>query len=115
MTKYRLYFQKMLDSNLNLFSSFRIIHDNYALNPDLFQEEFNKKGKEVLLTMREWEDKLCRQSEKGGYGVFSGGLADKFWDEIRRNFPEIDNVGLIVNSYGKKSLFSIKKIQLKNH
>jgi len=112
MTKYKQYYQQMLKANPEIFGNFRRIHDEYALNMDLKQNEFNELGKEVLSVIRVWEDKLCRQSEKGGFGVFSGKLADRFWSEVRRDFPEIDNVGLVVNKSGKFDKFSIKKINL---
>jgi hypothetical protein len=112
MTKYKEYYQKMLQENEIVFKKFRRIHDEYALNMDTNQNEFNLLGKEVLTIIRVWEDKLCRQSEKGGFGVFSGKLADKFWNEVRHDFPEIDNVGLKVNTSGISDKFSIKKIKL---
>lgn len=100
----------MLELNKNEFDSFKKIHDQYVLNPDDNQEEFNTEGKKILLLIRDWENKLCRQSEKGGYGLFTTSLSDKFWGEVRRDFPEIDNIGLRINRESVK--FSIKKIKL---
>ncbi len=106
MTKYREYFEKMLEGNKELFEKFREVHQRYTLEEEKFQEEFNKEGEKILLVIHEWEDKLCSQSEKGGYGVFTGNLAEKFQAEVKKEFPLIDHIGIIV------SKFSLKKINL---
>ena len=113
MTKYQEYYNRMIESNKELFDEFRKVHDTYALHPDENQDEFNSVGDKVMEAMREWENKLCMQSEKGGYAHFTTGLAEKFKNVARKDFPEIDNIGLIVNNPGKKEGdFSIKKINL---
>lgn len=113
MTKYQEYYKRMVDNNKELFEGFRNIHDAYALNPDKLQDEFNTIGAKVLEAIQEWENKLCMQSEKGGYSQFTSGLSEKFRNEVRKHFPEIDNVGLIVNSpKGPDKEFSIRKISL---
>ena len=48
MTKFKEYFQRMVDSNKEVFEKFKIIHDEYALNPDANQEKYNEKGKEII-------------------------------------------------------------------
>jgi len=45
MTKFKEYFQRMVEQNKNDFESFKIIHDEYALNPDGNQDKYNKEGK----------------------------------------------------------------------
>jgi hypothetical protein len=113
MTKYREYFEKMMEVNKKLFEKFGQIHQNYTLNQDKFQEEFNKEGEKVLAVIHEWENKLCSQSEKGGYGVFTGNLTEKFQAEVKKEFPLIDHVGIIVSKTPSiKSGFSLKKINL---
>ncbi len=106
MTKYREYFKKMLEHNKGLFEKFREVHQHYTLEEEKYQEEFNKEGEKVLAVIHEWENKLCSQSEKGGYGVFTGNLAEKFQAEIKKEFPLIDHIGIIVKR------FSLKKINL---
>lgn len=96
----------MLSENKEVFESFRAVHDKYSFDSDKYQEEFNKEGEKILLIVHEWENRLCSQSEKGGYGKFTGGLAEKFQAEVKKFFPMIDHVGIKTNS------FSIKKIQL---
>jgi hypothetical protein len=105
MTKFKEYFQRMIDSNKEAFASFRIIHDEYALNPDINQEKYNKEGKEIIKIIKEWESKLCHQQEKT-YSQYAGKLAEKFWDEIRKEYPMIDHIGIIVRK------FNLKKIKL---
>lgn len=96
----------MLSENKDVFESFRTVHDKYSLDSDKYQEEFNNEGGKILEIVHEWENRLCSQSEKGGYGKFTGGLAEKFQAEVKKFFPMIDHIGLKTNT------FSIKKIQL---
>ena len=110
MVKYKEYLQKMLIDKKGVFDDFKKIHDNYALNPDGLQDEFNKQGESVLEIIREYENRLCSNTERGMYNKFSAGLAQKFQDEVRREFPMIDHVGLKTTN-GKPS-FQIKRIKL---
>lgn len=114
--KYKEYFEKMLKNEKGLFERFQKIHDQYALDPKSNQDEFNKEGEKVLLTIQDWENKLCLQSEKAGYASFTTKLSEKFQAEVRKHFPEIDNIGLITETKattnGEDKSFSIKKINL---
>ncbi len=127
MQKFKAYVQKMLDIEKDSFVNFRILHDNYALNPNKFQEEFNKEGEKILTIIRVWENKLCMQSEKAGYGTYTSNLAEKFQEEVRKHFPEIVNIGLKVETKSnprllrstlrtipntQTNIFQIKKIDL---
>jgi hypothetical protein len=111
MTKYKEYFQKMIDENKELFVNFQKIHDLYNLEEEKWQEEFNKQGERVMTIIRHYEDKLCARSEANGYASFTGGLAEKFQEEIRKVYPRIDSVGIVVK-YSHASDFQIKKINL---
>lgn len=108
MTKYKQYFDKMVSENKEIFAEFRTLHDRYGLEGESMQDEFNQKGKKVLTIIRDYENKLCKNSEKT-YSMFTGNLAEKFWSEIRKAFPMIDYIGVISKSEPK---FSIKKISL---
>ena len=127
MQKFKAYVQKMLDFEKDAFNEFRIVHDNYALNPDKFQDEFNIEGEKILTIVRTWENKLCMQSEKAGYGSYTTNLAEKFQEEVRKHFPEIVNVGLKVENKSQEAsspkfrhiptkyetnIFQIKRIKL---
>lgn len=106
MTKYKEYAQRMIRENQAAFGAFRKTHDLYSTDNEKYQEEFNREGEKILAIIREWENKLCLQSEKGGYAKFTGGLAEKFQAEIKAFFPLIDHIGI------KTNLFSIKHIKL---
>jgi len=105
MTKYQEYFKKMLEENKSVFEKFTKAHQSYTKSK-LSQEEYNKAGKPIIEIIREYEDRLCNHSEGSGYGAYSGNLADKFWGEVRKEFPQIDRVGIVVKD------FSIRKINL---
>ena len=94
MTKYEEYYQKMIDQNLDLFGDFQDLHDQYFLNPKQWQNEYNQQGEKVVEVIREWETKLCRESEGGQFGKFSANLAEKFWGLVRKDYPKIDFVGV---------------------
>lgn len=96
----------MLEQNRKLFDAFRKLHDEYQLDQDSLQERFNSEGEKVMGVVREWENKLCMQSEKGGFGKYTSSLAEKFREEVRKVFPMIDYVGIKIKP------FSLKKIQL---
>ena len=84
----------MLIKHKEDFDNFKIIHDKYLDNPKKYKQEFNTIGSDLLDIVRRYENILCGHSESGGYGKFSSKLADKFWEEIRKSFPKIDEVGL---------------------
>lgn len=105
----------MLSQNKALFDKFKTIHDRYGLEQDKLQDEFNKIGGQVQTVIRQWEDKLCGHSEGSGYANYSGNLAQKFEDEVRKMFPLIDNIGIIREETTQKPqepFFAIKKINL---
>ncbi len=105
----------MLEENRPVFEKFKKLHDEYSLKPTLFQEKFNKEGEKILEIIREYERRLCANTERGMYSRFSGKLAEKFQNEVRKFFPMIDNIGLIVKKKkpAKQEVFTVKKINLK--
>jgi hypothetical protein len=107
VTKYKEYYDRMIEAHRELFDEFKQIHDRYGMEREKLQDEFNKVGAKVQAVIRTWEDKLCGRSEGSGYASFTGGLAQKFQDEIRKNFPFIDSVGII-----SEPQFNLKKINL---
>lgn len=110
MVKYKEYLQKMLDENRQVFDEFKKIHDQYSLSSNGLQNEFNRQGEKVLEIIREYENRLCSNTERGMYNKFSAGLAQKFQDEVRRRFPMIDHIGLKEITTGQS--FTIKRIKL---
>jgi hypothetical protein len=106
MTKYKQYYEKMIAENRAIFDKFTKAHFEYSIDQGKNQEEFNKIGQKILEITHEWEDKLCKQSEKAGFSSYTGGLAEKFQAEIKSHFPLIDHIGIVKNN------FSLKKINL---
>lgn len=111
MTKYKEYLNKMLRENTLIFDDFKRLHDNYSLNPEKLQREFNDEGGKILEIIRDYENRLCSNTERGMYNKFSANLAQKFQDEVRKQFPMIDHVGLKVEKTSNPSFF-IKRIRL---
>lgn len=113
MTKFKEYYERMIESNKEAFDRFTKVHLQYSINPEENQEKFNEEGKRILEIIREWENKLCSQSEKAGYASYTARLSEKFWGEIRKNFPKIDYVGVVVDRKPKTpDTFFLKKINL---
>lgn len=113
-TRYKEYVEKMISENKELFDKFKALHDKYGLDEEKYQEEFNALGKKALEVVHEYENRVCANTERGMYNKFSGGLAEKFQNEVKKHFPLIDHVGLIVETPQptKKRVFAIKKINL---
>ncbi len=93
MVKYKQQVQDMLEVHSEIFKEFKKIHDAYALDPKKWQNVFNEKGREIIPILARWENNLCAKSESGKYGKFSSTLADKFREEIKVHFPQIDFIG----------------------
>jgi hypothetical protein len=94
MSRYKELFDEMLAKNRELFIKFKIVHDLYASNPKENYQEFNELGEQILPIIREYENILCGHSEQGQFSKYSANLADKFWTEVRKNYPRIDFVGI---------------------
>ena len=114
MTKYKIYVDKMLSENKQVFDEFKLIHDAYTLNPDNNQDKFNLEGEKVLEVIRDYENRLCANTERGVYNKYSTNLSEKFQQEVKKHFPMIDCIGLIVEKGNSPNnvQFAIKKIKL---
>jgi len=106
MPKYKEYVERMLAGNKELFEEYAKLEGSYSRDEEAYQEEFNRLGGKVVVVVKEWEDKLCRQSEKAGYSGYTTALAEKFQNEVKKHFPLIDHVGIIIKP------FTIRKISL---
>lgn len=94
MAKYQDVFNDMLDAHQALFHDFKLVHQEYLLDPTKYRKAFNEKGAEVLRVVRRYENILCGKSEGGKYSKFSSALSERFWNHIRVHFPKIDEVGM---------------------
>lgn len=105
--KYKAYLQKMYTEHQDLFDRFEDIHHQYQMDKLKFQEEFNSQGIGVMRVVEEWENRLCKQMEKGKNSTYSLHLADKFRAELRVRFPLIDFVGVTTKSSPKPAITTI--------
>lgn len=115
MVRYKEYFQKMIKENKDVFDAFTKIHFDYSIDPKGMQKIFNLEGGKVQDIIRDYENRLCSNTERGMYNRYSGGLAEKFQDEIRGHFPLIDHVGLVADTAqtpAEVDTFKLKKITL---
>jgi len=97
MTKYKQYFQEMMDGNEELFSQFKVIHDGYQIDRKQWSARFHAAGQPVVEIMRDWERRLCSGMERGKNAAYSARLAEKFWSEIKNYLPLIEKVGVRSN------------------
>lgn len=95
MVKYRQSYLDAVAANKMEFDKFRLVHDKYKLNQKQHSEEFNAVGKKIREYLDLAVDRLCSKTEGSGHGVFSANLADKFWLEVKKDFPLIDFVGVV--------------------
>jgi hypothetical protein len=95
MRQYQLTYQQMIDENKDLFNRFYAVHQHYVLDPKANQKEFNEVGKDVQEVIHTYERRLCGKTESGMYSKFSGGLSEKFWGLIRKDYPKIDFIGVL--------------------
>lgn len=93
--KYKHYYQLMMDRNKDLFDRFQPIHDGFSVDPTAWSDQFHTVGRDVLDAIRDWERRLCHGTEKGQYAQYSAKLSEKFWDEVKKTLPLIDQVGII--------------------
>jgi hypothetical protein len=117
MTRYKEYFDKMIRENKDVFDAFTKVHFEYSIDQDKMQEKYNKEGSKIQDIIRDYENKLCSNTERGMYNKYSSGLSEKFWQEIRKHFPLIDHIGLIIERVepmtSEEPLFALKKISLR--
>ena len=94
MTKYQQYYQKMWDENKDVLGSFLTVHDRFKTDRKKYSHEFNSEGKAVRELIEDWDQRLCHQMEKGKNGMFSAKVSEKFWNEVKKDFPLIELVGV---------------------
>lgn len=92
-TKYKQYYQNMLVQNEKMFADFKKIHDHYEAQV-IDQAEYNRHGLKVVDVIRDWDRRLCSAMGRGAFSKYSEQLSDKFWSEVRKDYPLIDKVGI---------------------
>jgi|GEM_PF-271630 len=93
MVKYKLYIKNLIEKEKELFENFNKAHLDYMRGKN--EKKFHEIGTEVVKKLKQTEDKLCLQTETGQYNKYSNQLSDKFWDEVRRLYPKIDEVKVV--------------------
>jgi hypothetical protein len=94
MTKYQKMFEEMWQTKAVEFEEFKKIHDLYKADQTKWKEEFDRRGKPILRTIEEWENRLCGKMEGSGKGMFSANVAEKFREEVRKYLPLVDLIGV---------------------
>jgi hypothetical protein len=94
--KYKLYYDLMVKNNSKLLDEFKVIHDHYQAEPNKYRASFNQVGRDVLDVMRSYERKLCSGMERTNNAAYSDKVAEKYWAEIRKTYPLVDQIGVIV-------------------
>lgn len=92
--KYKKFYTLMWQKNGEKLKAFKEIHDAYVANATKHEEDFHAEGKKILDIIRDWERRLCSGMNRGQYAQYSQKLSEKFWDEVRKDFSEIDLVGV---------------------
>lgn len=92
--KYKEFYELMVRQNKEDFDSFKKVHDDFVLDPKKWQSEFNKIGSEILDIIRDYENRLCRQSDNAGNSKFTTNLSIKFHNEVKLHFSKIDFIGM---------------------
>lgn len=95
--KYKEYFDKAFADHREQFQIFMLTCQDYMNNKAEYSDEFNRQGKEVKLILEDAEARLCGRMERGKNAVYSANLSEKFWDEARKYFPCIDEVGVKIS------------------
>lgn len=93
---YRQTFIELQTTHSILFAEFLTIHNQYRVEQQKWQNEFDRLGKEVLKVITEAENRLCSKMENSRRSKFSNHLSERFWAEIRSTYPLIDLVGVTI-------------------
>ncbi len=95
-TKYQQFYQLMIENNQKLFADFQTIHDGYMEDKAKWADKFHTEGRDVLDVIRDWERRLCSGMERGNNAVYSAKLSEKFWGEIKKTLPLVEEIGVKV-------------------
>lgn len=95
--RYKVIFEELWDKNKEMFQQFFILNNEYAdpKKRQSLENDFQNLGKKVQKILQEGENDLCSYMEKGNNRVFSTKVSEKYWDEIRKYFRFIDQVGVV--------------------
>ena len=92
--KYKAYYRQMVDAHPQEFTAFKAAHDAFVADRKKGRKQFDALGIPLVEVIREWEQRLCSGMERGKYAKYSADLAEKFWEEVKKDYPFIDLVGV---------------------
>lgn len=84
LPKFEKQYQEMLKTDGEVFAELKL----KGAKPK--SEAFKEVQRKALRVIHQNENMLCSRTESTHFSNFSAGLADKFWEKIRANYPEID-------------------------
>lgn len=94
MTKYKEFYKKLITEHAEEFREFKKIHDLFAKDRMKYQDDYNNQGSDIVDLINLYEKKLCSKMEGSKNGVYSASLAEKFREEIKKDYPLIDLIGV---------------------
>lgn len=97
-TKYREYYEKMVAENRQLFDEFLKINDLFRQDKIANAEQFHLVGQKMVDKIRDFDRRLCSAMGRGVFSTYSQKLSEKFWDLARKDFDQIDMVGVKIKS-----------------
>lgn len=89
----------MWDAHKQELTAFQEAHDTYRTHQrdKECKIHFDTAGRSARAIMEEWDARLCQQMEKGTNAVFSAKVSEKFWAEVKKDFPLVDLVGVEIS------------------
>lgn len=96
--KYKRLLNEAFEQNREMFQVFMVLNADYADREKRagVVDEFNEIGERVKEVLLDCEEELCCFAEADGHSTSK--LSEKFWNEVRKYFPYIDSVGVVVKS-----------------
>lgn len=80
--KYKKHYEEMIEYNEEVFRALKEL--------DRKSQEFKEIQRKAVRIVHQYENALCNRTESTKFSKFSTGLSDKFMEEVRRDYPEID-------------------------
>lgn len=97
MTKIQTVISEMKEKHQVELDSFQVIHNAYMRDRKTNQEKFNTEGAKTMEILRHYEKILCGKQERSDMARYSSNLSEKYWAQIKIDFPMIDFVGAKIN------------------
>lgn len=84
----------MISKHEEEFKEFKKIHDLFAKDRMKYQDDYNRQGSDIVDLINLYEKRLCSKMEGSKNSVYSANLAEKYREEIKKDYPLIDLVGV---------------------